>query len=350
MFALAQIKRQSLPPNALLVALIVIVAAVVPLWVNQGKMLANDGPYDSFLRNVRTSRVMLAVEGGFTPGGFGFGLLSYAFPVSVFATLGLLVRHVTCRRSRNLFVFSLLLSVILAVLGTGRGDLFFILTPVFGIMFVLRRMRLFRIIFVYAILGAVVFILLGLVMQKAGSFGQPASEVIQDIKMSFITYITGPVVALDKLLNTPQELALGRYSFRFFCIIGTMFGFDIEITSLVREFRFVPFPTNVYTVADPYYRDFGFLGVLIAQFLFGAFHGFLYRRATMSRPSAASIMLYALSLYPLVFQFFQDQYLSLTSTWLQYILLFLIAWFIRSAKVTLLRKRRLTFSVTGRYR
>src|SRR4030042_4586170 len=33
MFALAQIKRQSLPPNALLVALIVIVAAVVPLWV-----------------------------------------------------------------------------------------------------------------------------------------------------------------------------------------------------------------------------------------------------------------------------------------------------------------------------
>ncbi len=166
-------------------------------------------------------------------------------------------------------------------------------------------------------------------MHKVGTFAQPLSLTIYDAKGSFIKYLIGPITALDQLMNSPHGQAMGKYSFRFFCIIGALLGFKTEVTSLVRDFTFVPVPVNVYTVADPYYRDFGIIGVMIAQLLFGLIHGYIYRRATISKPSATVIMSYGLSLYPLIFQFFQDQYLSLTSTWMQFSLLFLFAFFIR---------------------
>lgn len=337
--SLPQVNRRSLHPKAMLIAMIVIVAAVLPLSVQRAVALAQLGPFDTFLRNVRVAQTLIAVEGVATPGGYRYGLLSYALPISVFVALGLLVRYIAHRdRSRVLVVFSLVLSTTLAVLSTGRTNLFLLLTAVTGIMLVLRRMRPLTIILMYVTLGVTVFVLIGLVMHKAGALGDPPSVVIRDARMGVFAYTMGPVVALDQLLNIPQKPAMGKYSFRFFSLIGNTLGFEAEVTSLVRDYSFVPFPINVYTVADPYFRDFGLLGVLVAQFLFGLLHGFLYRRATISHPSAASVMLYALSLYPLIMQIFQDQYLSLTSTWVQFSLFFLMASFIRNARIVALGK------------
>jgi oligosaccharide repeat unit polymerase len=77
-----------------------------------------------------------------------------------------------------------------------------------------------------------------------------------------------------------------------------------------------PVLTNVYTVYQPYFLDFSYVGVVLIQFFLGLLHGHIYKRAVSG--SAFFVTLYGLSLYPLVMQFFQDQYLNLLSTWVQF--------------------------------
>jgi len=78
-------------------------------------------------------------------------------------------------------------------------------------------------------------------------------------------------------------------------------------------------PTNVYTVYQPYIRDFGALGGVSVLFILGFLHAELYRRATVRSPHAIYVLLFALSLFPLAMQVFQDMYFSVLSLWVQYV-------------------------------
>jgi len=80
----------------------------------------------------------------------------------------------------------------------------------------------------------------------------------------------------------------------------------------------VPMPTNVYTVYQPYIKDFGLVGGSLVLFVLGFLHALLYRRATVRNPHTTYVFLFALSLFPLVMQAFQDMYFSLLSLWIQY--------------------------------
>jgi len=83
---------------------------------------------------------------------------------------------------------------------------------------------------------------------------------------------------------------------------------------MFREFTLVPDLTNVYTVYDPYYRDFGNLGFLFV-FIFIILHVAFYQRSYSK--GGIYVFLYSATLYPLIMQFFQDQYFSLISMWAQ---------------------------------
>ena len=73
--------------------------------------------------------------------------------------------------------------------------------------------------------------------------------------------------------------------------------------------------TNVYTFYQYYISDFGCIYALLIQFLVGIFHGVSYKN--MSQMKNYWIYIFCFSIYPLIMQFFQDQYISLMSTWIQ---------------------------------
>ena len=80
--------------------------------------------------------------------------------------------------------------------------------------------------------------------------------------------------------------------------------------------------TNVYTFYDYYVRDFGCLYAVFAQFIAAYFHGISYKGMLKRNP--LQIYYFSFLSYPLVMQFFQDQYISLLSTWIQIIIAGLI--------------------------
>jgi oligosaccharide repeat unit polymerase len=89
---------------------------------------------------------------------------------------------------------------------------------------------------------------------------------------------------------------------------------NIQPVALIKEFTYVPDLTNVYTVYEVYFRDFSYSGILIPP-LFLVGHYWLYRKALLF--GGVWIFYYSASVYPLVMQFFQDQYFSILSLWIQ---------------------------------
>jgi oligosaccharide repeat unit polymerase len=123
-------------------------------------------------------------------------------------------------------------------------------------------------------------------------------------------------------MHSNIPLGYGENMLRFLFVILNKLGFNIRPVLLRQEFVAVPLLTNVYTIYQPYYGDFSIFGALLIQFFLGLWHGFIYLKARLNKP--LYIILYALFLYPLFMQFFQDQYFNLLSTWIQcFIVLFL---------------------------
>jgi oligosaccharide repeat unit polymerase len=124
-------------------------------------------------------------------------------------------------------------------------------------------------------------------------------------------------LAFSQLFESSPSPDWGVHTFRFFIALQYVLGISaITPKPLVREFDFVPDPTNVYTAYDVYFRDFAYFGILVPP-TFLILHYWLYRKAM--RLGGVWIFYYSASVYPLVMQFYQDQYFSLLSMWIQII-------------------------------
>lgn len=133
-------------------------------------------------------------------------------------------------------------------------------------------------------------------------------------------YISGSIVAFDKWLIKNEKLLFGKNIFRFFFAIIYKMGFKIETPNLVQQFTYIGDNefSNVYTFFYYYVKDFGILYSVMIEFFLGFVNGFIYK--LNKERKGYWTYLYVLSFYPALMQFFQDQYFSLMSMWLQYIL------------------------------
>jgi hypothetical protein len=92
-----------------------------------------------------------------------------------------------------------------------------------------------------------------------------------------------------------------------------------------------PILSNVYTVYYNYFKDFSYLG-LFFNCIYSFIHTIFYNK-TRERNKFINIYFFATLMYPLVMSFFQDQYMSLFSTWVQLTFYGLIAsFFVTSEK------------------
>ncbi len=279
----------------------------IPLTYQKAKELS--GGTDIF-----TVEGYMRLRSSMTEDGQGFGILVY-FSILSHVISSIRVVDFVKRRAGGVFLLiSVLSSLVYIYMGTGRtyilllGLLMVIPLVVFGFVRI-------RGLMVSALIFMLMFFVIAAMTAKGVTVDAGSSENAGSLFSNLRSYTVAPLIAFSRLEAIGSEVSLGEYSFRFFVSILNAAGlFGVKPVALIKGYEFVPDATNVYTVYEVYFRDFSYVGVFVPPlFLIG--HWFLYKRAMLF--GGRWVFLYASSVYPLVMQFFQDQYFSLFSMWLQ---------------------------------
>lgn len=246
--------------------------------------------------------------------GDSFGVLAYFSTLSFAISSVRLFAYFRQGNLKWLTLLSIAQSLFFVYINTGRTyALFFVLmvsVPLFLSGFLKTKGAL---IIIAGLLFS--FVLIATLTEKGISSDGDAQGNIESILENLRGYTVAPLVAFSELIGSTDENSWGKYAFRFiFALLYSMNILQEAPISLMKEYAFVPDETNVYTVYETYYKDFGYIG-LLSPVLFIIGHWFLYLKAL--NDGGRWIFYYATSLYPLTMQFFQDQYLSLVSTWIQ---------------------------------
>ncbi len=128
-------------------------------------------------------------------------------------------------------------------------------------------------------------------------------------------YCVSPSVAFCNL-TTGQSAQWGEHTFRFFYAILHSLGLASNPVSNWYEPVFVPIRTNVFTIMEPYYYDFGALGVLIFGIIDGFFCGKIYN-SFLKKKGIVITCIYAYITHILILQFFQEYFLVSLSVTIQ---------------------------------
>lgn len=90
-------------------------------------------------------------------------------------------------------------------------------------------------------------------------------------------YVTSPIVAFEKLQITITD-GWGVNTFNDVFPYLRHLGIHLQSIERLQDFVYVPVPTNVYTIMQPFYNDFGHTGVAIFGILYGWAAGYVYRK------------------------------------------------------------------------
>jgi oligosaccharide repeat unit polymerase len=299
------------------VLLLAIVILVLPLYIQRSFILFLRSGADSLLQGVRNELIL---------GEADLGPVKYMQPLSIVAYAFCEVASLKEPQTKNrlMAMLSLLLAFVYALFSTGRTFFFILMLLYIGLRVVLKKgFLLIRYLWVFPLLF-VLFGFYGLVYGKGGNTDQPIAESFRGVAEVTAIYLVTPATAFDLISQPPFEPSFdGHRVFRFFFVVSNALGITEvskdELKSL-QEFVGVPYEGNVFTVFSPYTRDFGFTAAFVFLLLFGWVHTWLFSKAKASQASNFAIY-YALMLYPLMMTFFDDQYVSALSLWLQFVIL-----------------------------
>ncbi len=259
---------------------------ITPLYVYRVYQLVTMFGTEDLMNNVR----VLAVHGD------GQGFLNYSAVINQVLFITALWAHPRISTWKVVVMGIACMMNALAIMEKGSLLLLFIC-----ILFVLYEKRIIRLrsILVSGVLVVVVFYFFNLARAVEGSDYQE-NETLMDF---FIQYALSPPVAFCQLMPevTPQ---FGANTFCNIYIFLSRFGADVIVKTKLQEFVLVPIPTNVYTIFQPFYIDFGYRGVAFFAVVYGVASGFLYR-LFRSRNSVGTC-LYTYLVYVLLMQFYQE--------------------------------------------
>ena len=128
-------------------------------------------------------------------------------------------------------------------------------------------------------LRSIVITLLGIIVLFF--FFNMSKEAQYQDSMDFVDflgiYVTSPIVAFEKLRITITN-GWGVNTFNDVFPYLRYFGINLESIERLQDFVYVPVPTNVYTIMQPFYIDFGSMGVAVFGILYGWGAGYTYRK------------------------------------------------------------------------
>jgi oligosaccharide repeat unit polymerase len=305
------------------ICFLLIIIIGLPFYIHAAYRVFIASQLDNFLVGIRT-------ELGY--GEEDIGITKYLITIA-FVTFAINYHAYLKFRGRKnviMVMVNLLVTITYAVLATGRSYFFMILAIYIGINYLYHQKITRRIYLTLLAFFIPLFLILGIVYGKGGSSDEKAGD---NLILSLSTaglYVVSPINALDQQIRNQRESkGTGENTLLFFNKIGQQAGIlkKKETPTLVQEYAFVPYPTNVYTFYSSYLKDYGIVYACFMLFLFGMLHTWIYFKAITVKTTRFTLY-YAILMYPLLMSFFQDQYLNLFSTWIQmifYIELFLTA-------------------------
>lgn len=212
----------------------------------------------------------------------------------------------------NKFKLLCLLYLILILFQGNKGT---IAQLVFAIIYILQfKNKLNKKILISIVLGC------ALLMSAVVIFRNDAEDVT--LIDYLLIYILSPLPAFDMILNSEFVVsggAPGSMTFAFLFRIFDAIGINVGIKQFQVDSWWVnvPLPTNVFTVMQTFYIDFGYLGIFIFSSLFGIIWGQLFNFT--KRKIRVFILIYALFFYWLFLTFFADYIFTFFSISIQII-------------------------------
>lgn len=300
--------------------LTIVVICIFPLFINYIATVIIPGQVENVFKSIRYETAVKDVS---------FGVFSYFVSFSAFVAIlnGYVFWQNKTVANKWLYIISFIISLVFAIATMGRTSVLMTLSFNAAIYIIsVGRIRIGQIIR-YALSFVLLFLVMGILLDKGGSLNDGVKDNANNSIETFGMYMLTPANALDKYINTPlQKKDEGMRSLRFFYVLADKAGIikvDPQDFNLLDEFLFIPYPVNVYTFYNPYVRDFGFIYALIFLFMIMLWHSANFIKATLIPRAFFSKIAYSYMFYPLIMVFFNDQYMSVLSTWIQ---LFLYAY------------------------
>ncbi len=295
---------------------ILLILAIIglPFFIKKMYQIFIASNLDNFLVGLRTEISYGDADLGIVKYFFAFSLVTYAFILQSYLKQKNLLNTI-------LLILSFLVALTYAIFTTGRLLFLFILAVYLGMKFIhgktsftIKRTLIFVVFFI------TVFMIFGVIYGKGGSTESNAVENIIPATQSTAIYLVSPLNALQYQLHDQLQINYnGSYSLRFFIKLAKSFNLisNREVKEVVQPFVFIPYPTNVYTGYSAYIKDFGKLYAWVIYFFLGMFHSYLYNKA-IEKKNFRNSFWYSLMLFPLIVSFFDDQYFSAISIWIQF--------------------------------
>jgi oligosaccharide repeat unit polymerase len=290
---------------------------LLPFFINKAITIASHSGLENFFVGLRTQLTLRKED---------YGILKYAGSLSLFNVFfRVMLREIKNEKEDNFrYYISLAVAFTYAILSTGRTSILLLFTLLLGTKLIRGRIYLRHVVY-FALSFLAFFFLFAVMLGKGGSLNASLTENVAGVSAVFTRYLISPLSAFDVFLKSHGDPHFGEYGFRFLYAVLYKIGItDTPPIDLVQPFIYVPFPTNVYTIYYTYAKDFGVAGSLLFVGFFGFIHSFFYFKAKADDRSLLYSYLYVLFVYPLIMSFFQDQYFSLISLWLQFILFFVL--------------------------
>lgn len=222
------------------------------------------------------------------------------------------------KKNRRYFLISLIIALFFTVTAGNRGIIFMLVLAVFFSYMIIKNYGNKKVSVILLVL-ALIILTIFIVFAFFKYVHEDQSNTFKFIMKQMRIYFSTSMIAFVEWIETFNNYSYGANTFRFFVAILNTVGYNIEIPSTVQEFVWVYGDrTNVYTVLHYYAMDFGLIYAFIIQLILGLFHGFLYKKAILSKLiNPLFIAMQSISYYPLIYQFFSDQYFTILSTWIQ---------------------------------
>ena len=241
----------------------------------------------------------------------------YISPIMIVLMNVLFVHYLSTGKDKKYFIAQSLITVLLVFLSNGRAGLLRLMIPMVYIYMVMRKRSNLQIIRwgAKALIAVIIIFFVYNFLKRVTVEGNQIQYAVN----SFLGYSSGGITAFSQWCNAPHRLYYGAYTFRPVFTLLRACGYPVEVVSVFEPFLRGPGGTlgNVYTSLKWYANDVGVVYALIIQFFFGVLHLHLYYKMQEQR-TTGYIIACATSIYPLLMQFFSDQYVTSTVIWILY--------------------------------
>ncbi len=296
-------------------AIYVLSMIITPLYLYQILKIVLMFDASDMLYNIRVLSVY---------GDENFGILNYSYILNQVLLVIALWKYPHIPKWQIITIYFAILLSCFAIME--KGGLFFAFFATVFVCFERGYIKL-RSIVIWAIVIFFVFFLFNFVreMQSDDKPGT-AMSILDFISM----YILSPPVAFG-MVDIDVSQQFGSHTFQTIYLFLQRFGYDVEVNTKLQEFVNVPISTNVYTVFQPFYQDFGYPGIPLFALVYGLLSGWAYRQ--FRNGNGIGKCLYTYIAQVLVLQFYQENIMMSLVAFIQFIFF-----------VTIMLQQKITFS------